>query len=266
MTDAAPGALEAALRRRREAGGKALVPYVTGGLGEWARTVEALAAIGADAIEVGLPFSDPVMDGPVIQEASQRALDAGATPPAVLARLAEIDVGAPTAVMTYYNLVYRYGLDRFAAELVACRVSGAILPDLPLDEAGPWLEAATPAGVEPVLLAAPTSTDDRLVAICGRSRGFVYGVGLLGVTGERAALAATATEVAARLKARTDTPVLVGVGVSTPAQAVEACEVADGVVVGSAIVRRLLEGASPDEVAELVGEFRAALDDRWPPG
>lgn len=258
------GPLEKALRARREAGGKALVPYVTGGFGDWELMVAAIADAGADAIEVGVPFSDPVMDGPVIQEASQRALEAGTTPASIIARLAALDVAVPMAVMTYYNLVYRFGLDRFGAELAAAGVSGAIVPDLPLDEAGPWIDAAERAGVEPVLLAAPTSPDDRLAAICERSRGFVYGVGLLGVTGEREALAATAKEVASRLKATTDTPVLVGVGVSTPEQAVEVCEVADGVVIGSAIVRRLLEGASPEEVAALVGDFRSALDARWP--
>ena len=258
------GTLETGLRARREAGGKALVPYVTGGFGAWERIVEAIADAGADAIEVGIPFSDPVMDGPVIQEASQRALDAGATPVSIVDRLADVDVPVPMAVMTYYNLVYRFGLERFAAELAAAGVAGAILPDLPLDEAGPWLAAAGPAGVEPVLLAAPTSPQNRLAAICEQSRGFVYGVGLLGVTGERAALAATAKEVAARLKATTDTPVLVGVGVSTPEQAVETCEVADGVVVGSAIVRHILEGAEPADVAALVKEFRTALDARWP--
>jgi tryptophan synthase alpha chain len=256
--------LESALRGQRAAGGKALVPYVTGGLGEWELTVEAIADAGADAIEVGIPFSDPVMDGPVIQEASQRALDGGATPSSILAGLAAVDVPAPVAVMTYYNIVHHFGLGRFAAELVVAGVAGAILPDLPLDEAGPWLTAAEAAGVEPVLLAAPTSSDARLEAICERSRGFVYGVGLLGVTGERAALATTAKEVAARLKATTDRPALIGVGVSTPEQAVQACEVADGVVVGSAIVRRIVEGAEPAEVAGLVGEFRAALDERWP--
>jgi tryptophan synthase alpha chain len=166
--------------------------------------------------------------------------------------------------MTYYNLVYRFGLERFSAEMTAAGVSGAILPDLPLNEAEPWLAAAGGEGVETVLLAAPTSPEARLTAICERSRGFVYGVGLLGVTGEREALASTAKEVATRLKAVTDLPVLVGVGISTPEQAVEACEVADGVVVGSAIVRRIVEGASPEAVAGLVAEFRAAMDDRWP--
>jgi tryptophan synthase alpha chain len=259
------GPLEAALRSRRETGGKSLVPYVTGGFGDWELIVAALADAGADAIEVGIPFSDPIMDGPVIQEASQRALDAGANPGSIVAGLAELDVAVPTAVMTYYNIVYRFGLDRFAAELAAAGVSAAILPDLPLGEAAPWLTAAERAGIEAVLLAAPTSPDERLTAICERSRGFVYGVGLLGVTGERKALAATAKQVASRLKATTDTPVLVGVGVSTPEQAVQACEAADGVVIGSVVVRRILEGADPLEVAALVGGFRAALDERWPP-
>jgi len=125
---------------------------------------------------------------------------------------------------------------------------------------GPWAAAADAAKVETVLLAAPTTPDDRLTAICARSRGFVYGVGLLGVTGERDELAGTAVEVARRLKAVTDRPVLIGVGISTPEQAAAACEVADGVVVGSALVRRVLDGAGPGGVADLVAGFRTALD------
>lgn len=258
------GAFEDALRSRRSAGGKCLVPYLTGGLGEWASYLRAAAAAGADAIEVGVPFSDPVMDGPVIQEASERALRAGATPVTILDELARADVGVPTAVMTYANLVDRAGWQRFAASLVAAGVSAAILPDIPLEETGPWCEAADAAGVETVLLAAPTASDDRLERIVARSRGFVYAVGLLGITGERAELADSATRIAGRLKQVTDLPVLVGVGISTPEQAVEVCEVADGVVVGSALVRQVLEsGAGADStevVAELVGSFRRALD------
>lgn len=258
------GAFEDALRSRRSAGGKCLVPYLTGGLGEWASYLRAAAAAGADAIEVGVPFSDPVMDGPVIQEASERALRAGATPVTILDELARADVGVPTAVMTYANLVDRAGWQRFAASLAAAGVSAAILPDIPLEETGPWCEAADAAGVETVLLAAPTAPDDRLERIVARSRGFVYAVGLLGITGERAELADSATRIASRLKQVTDLPVLVGVGISTPEQAVEVCEVADGVVVGSALVRQVLEsGAGSDStevVAELVGSFRRALD------
>src|SRR5690606_10872132 len=139
--------------------------------------------------------------------------------------------------------------ERFARSLVAAGGCAAILPDLPLEESGPWCEAADAAGVETVMLAAPTASDERLARVVERSRGFVYAVGLLGITGERAELAASAKVIAARAKALTDLPVLVGVGVSTPEQAVEVCEVADGVVVGSAIVRRMLETGSTDAVA-----------------
>ena len=255
-----PGRLETALRRRRDQGGKALVPYLTGGLGEWVPMIEAVAQAGADAIEVGVPFSDPVMDGPTIQEASDLALRQGALPNEVIEAAGAADVGIPLAVMTYYNLVFRPGVTRFAGELARAGIAGAILPDLPLDEAGPWINAADAAGVETVLLAAPTTPDDRLERIADRSRGFLYAVGLLGVTGERASLADSAKEIARRAKDVCDLPVLVGVGVSTPQQAVEVCEVADGVVVGSAIVRTALETGSPDQVAHLVGEFRAAID------
>jgi tryptophan synthase alpha chain len=251
--------LETVLRANREAGRKSFVPYLTGGLGDWTDILRATAAAGADAIEVGIPFSDPVMDGPVIQQANDRALAAGITPPAVLDQLADLDAGVPLAVMTYSNLVFRFGWRRFAARCAEVGVSGAILPDIPLEEVGPWASAADDAGVDTVMLAAPTTTDDRLAKVTERARGFVYAVGLLGITGERESLAASAVVIARRLKDVTDLPVLVGVGISTPDQAVEVCEVADGVVVGSAIVRRMLETNSADAVAELVGEFRAAL-------
>lgn len=256
------GPLEAALRLRRDGGGKSLVVYLTGGLPGWSDMVRAAADAGADAIEVGIPFSDPVMDGPVIQQASEIALAAGANPPRILADCAELDCGVPVAVMTYYNLVYRFGLERFARTARQSGVVAAILPDLPLEECADWCVAADAAGVETVMLAAPTAPDERLPRICRRARGFVYGVGLLGITGERDSLAASATDIARRLKAVTDVPVLVGVGISTPRQAVQTCVVADGVIVGSAVVRRALESGTAEGVGRLVGEFRAALDDR----
>jgi tryptophan synthase alpha chain len=253
--------LESELRDRRAAGRSLLVPYVTGGLGSgWLDVVRAVADAGADAIEIGVPFSDPVMDGRTIQEASQRALELGATPSKIVAEAAQLDVGVPLLVMIYYNLVAHAGTERFAAQLADARIDGAIVPDLPFDELDRWGEAADAASVETVLLAAPTTPDDRLGAICERSRGFVYGVSLLGVTGERARLADHAAEMGRRLKDTTDKPVLLGVGISTPEQAVAAAGAADGVIVGSALVRRLLGGGGPEEAAEFVGDLRTALD------
>jgi tryptophan synthase alpha chain len=258
------GVFETALREARGRGRKLLVPYVTGGLdvdGEsWLEVLRAAAAAGADAIEVGIPFSDPVMDGPVIQEASERALRGGATPASILDDLRRADVDVPIAVMTYANIAAHMGLERFASSLADAGVSAAILPDLPLEEVGPWAEAADAAGVETVLLAAPTAPDERLPEVCARTRGFVYAVGLLGVTGERAALASSAGEIARRLVAVTDTPVLVGVGISDAAQAVEVCEDADGVVIGSALVRRVLAGEGSAGVGAFIGGIRHALD------
>jgi tryptophan synthase alpha chain len=255
------GAMETSFRAKREAGRKLLVPYITGGLKGWQDALRAAVAAGADAVEIGLPFSDPVMDGPVIQEASQKALDEGATPVSILAEARELDVQVPLAVMTYYNIVHHAGHERFAEQLRAAGIAAAILPDLPLDESGPWCEAADAMGIETVMLAAPTAPDSRLPRITARCRGFVYSVGLLGVTGERSQLAATATSLAARLKAITDVPVLVGVGVSNAEQARAAVAVADGVVQGASVMRRMLEGGV-DAVHDYVAEVRLAIDDR----
>lgn len=261
MNVTVPGPLEQRLRAARDSGAKLLVPYVTGGMGDdWLEAVHAVADAGADAIEIGIPFSDPVMDGPTIQEASVRALARGTTPASILDSLARTEIGVPLAVMTYYNLVFRAGHRRFADSLVAAGVAGAIVPDLPLEEAGGWTEEADTAGVETVLLVAPSTPEERARRICARSRGFVYGVGLMGVTGERAELAATAREVAGRLRPLTDMPICIGIGVSTPQQAAEVCAEADGVVVGSALVRRLLDGGGPAAAAAFVGQLRAAID------
>ena len=253
------GVLEAALRGKRDAGRKLLVPYVTGGLTGWQDSVRAMAAAGADAIEIGLPFSDPVMDGPVIQLASQMALEGGATPVSILDDTRSLDVGIPLTVMTYYNTIHHTGHERFAHQLVAAGVVAALVPDLPLEESGPWCAAADAAGIETVMFAAPTAPDERLPRIAARARGFVYSVGLLGVTGERDSLAATAGALAARVKAITDIPVLIGVGVSNAAQAKQAVRFADGVVMGAAVIRRLLDGGA-DAVGEFVAEVRAEID------
>lgn len=256
-----PVPLEATLRTRRDGGRKLLVPYVTGGLGpHWTSVIEAMAAAGADAIEVGIPFSDPVMDGPTIQEASLAALRSGATPSSILSDLRQVHVGVPLVAMTYYNLVFRGGHRRFAHNLVDAGVAGIIIPDVPLEEMGDWSRAADSAGIETVLLAAPVTPDDRLAELCRRARGFVYGVNLMGVTGERAAVADSARRLGQRLKATTDKPVLMGFGITTPDQAAEAASFADGVIVASALMRILLEGGTPERVGERVAEMRAALD------
>ena len=253
------GRIETEFREKRAAGRKLLVPYITGGYPGWQDAIRAAAANGADAVEIGVPFSDPVMDGPVIQQASQAALEGGATPANVLDEVPGLDVDIPLLVMTYYNLVHHEGHRRFAHRLVEAGVSGCILPDLPLEESGPWCRAADQEGVETVMLAAPTAPDERLPLVAARARGFLYSVGLLGVTGERDTLAGTATALAARLKAITDVPVLVGVGVSNAAQAYEATRVADGVIQGASVVRRLIE-SGPDAVGAYVAEVRAAID------
>ena len=262
MVEEVFGSIETEFRAKRAAGRKLLVPYLTGGLSaDWVDSVRAAAAAGADAIEIGIPFSDPVMDGPVIQAASLRALERGATPTSILQEVAAADVGIPLVVMTYYNIAFRAGHERFAKELQEAGIGGVILPDLQMDEAGPWMEVAETHGIENVLFAAPTTPDDRMVEICRRSRGWVYGIATMGVTGERATLATTANVVASRLKAVTDRPILVGIGVSNAAQAREVSAVADGVIVGASVVRRLLEGEGPEGVARYIGELRAGLDE-----
>ena len=253
------GSLETALRARITSGGKCLVPYVTGGYPGWVDSVRACAANGADAVEIGIPFSDPVMDGPVIQQASQAALESGATPASILQEVRSLDIGIPIAVMCYYNTVFHAGHERFANDLRAAGVVAAIVPDLPLEESGEWCAAADSAGIETVMLAAPTAPDERLPRVASRARGFVYSVGLLGVTGERTTLAGTATALAARVKRVTDMPVLVGVGVSNAEQAVEASRVADGVIMGASVVRRMIEGGA-EAVGAYVASVRAALD------
>jgi tryptophan synthase alpha chain len=253
------GRMEDEFRVKRDAGRKLLVPYITGGYPGWQDAIRACAANGADAVEIGIPFSDPVMDGPVIQQASQAALDAGITPAAILDEVPDLDVDIPLAVMTYYNLVHHPGPERFAADLERAGISGAILPDLPLEESAPWCAAADAHGIETIMLAAPTAPDERLPRVAARARGFLYSVGLLGVTGERSSLAETATDLAARLKAITDVPVLVGVGVSNAEQAYQATRVADGVIQGASMVRRLME-SGPDAVGDYVAEVRAAID------
>jgi tryptophan synthase alpha chain len=232
---------------------KLLMPYITAGIGPgWTDYLTAFEDAGADLIEVGLPFSDPTVDGVTIQEASDAALARGVTPASILAELAAVGVGIPLIASTYANIALRPG---FAAALRAAGVTGLIVPDLPLDE----LAGLNAPGIEVSLLASPATPDDRLAEIGRRSQGFVYAVSVMGTTGERDRLAPSAVTLAARVKQVTDLPVLLGFGISTPGQAAEAAEVADGVVVGAAVMRRILDGAGPAEAGKFVTSLRAAL-------
>jgi tryptophan synthase alpha chain len=216
-------------------------------------------------LEVGPPFSDPLIDGPVIQRAVTAALDAGTRMDDVLGLVAELTAEAdtPVVLLVYYNLVAHRGPARFAAELASAGACGAIVPDLPPEEAGEWLAAAAEQRVAPVFLAAPTSTDRRLRAVGEAARGFVYAQATLGVTGLRAALAAGIEGLVARVRAHTDLPVCAGIGVSNAEQAAAVARFADGAIVGSALVRRLGEGGVDglrDRTAELAAAVHTARE------
>ncbi len=251
----------AALRARRE---RALVAYVTAGDPSLAATrdlVVEVARRGADVIEIGIPFSDPLADGPVIQRATQRAFAAGVTLPRVLELVREMrgEVGVPLVFLTYYNPVLAFGLKAFCATSVEAGIDGVIVADLPPEEAGPLRAEADPAGLDLIHLVAPTSTPERMRKIARASRGFVYMVSLTGVTGERAALAPDLAAQLRALRAVTTKPVCVGFGISTPAQAASVGRLADGVIVGSAIVRLVEEHGGSSELRARVGDFVAAL-------
>jgi tryptophan synthase alpha chain len=254
--------LEQALRSRRDGGGACFVPYFTGGFpGVDAALLRAVADAGADAIEVGVPHSDPVMDGGVIQQASSTALGAGATPASVIATVREAALDIPVALMTYVNPVLRRGVETFLDEASEAEVSGMIVPDLPVDEAEAFAEACAEREIDAVLLAAPGAASERLAEIGRRASGFVYCVATYGVTGARSELGTTARHLVEAMRPLTDLPLLVGVGIGTPDQAREAASFADGVVVGSALMSRLVNGDRTGTL-EMVREFRASL----PPG
>ncbi len=235
----------------RRAGGKAFVAFLTAGDPSLEATVEAALALegaGVDVLELGVPFSDPLADGPVIQRASERALARGTTLPAVLDAVRGIRRTSqiPLLLFSYFNPLLRHGLSRVVSEASAAGVDGVLVTDLPPEEAGPWLEAARPAGLDTVFLAAPTSPEERLRLVAEASRGFVYAVSRTGVTGERNALSGEARPLVERIKALTAEPVALGFGISTPEQVAAAASLADGVVVGSALVRFLEEHPGGD--------------------
>ena len=239
----------------------ALMPYLMGGfpdLDSSRAACEAAAEAGADLIELGVPFSDPLADGPVIHAAGSRALAAGATPEAVLGVCEAAAARVPVVLMVYANVVLAAGLEVYLRRAVAAGASGLIVPDLPHDEAGALREACDAEGLALVPLVAPTTPRERLEAIGADARGFVYTVSLTGTTGERGALPPELGETVERVRAHTSLPVAVGFGISTPAHARAVAELADGVIVGSRIVRAAGEGG-PAAVREVVGQLAEAL-------
>ena len=227
---------------------------------------EAAVDAGADILEVGIPFSDPIMDGPVIQAANQHVLEAGTTVTDQLEMIASLrHLEVPTLAMTYVTIADTRGYARFADELAEAGLAGVILPDLPISEAEGWLTEATRRGLATVFLASSVSTDERLEAISRRSSGWVYATGLMGVTGVKSVSAALTRPLVERVRTHTDLPVAVGIGVRDRASAAEVARYADGVIVGSSIVRAAGEGdpsGAPDRVAALVRELRAGVAER----
>ncbi|MBG0831953.1 tryptophan synthase subunit alpha [Planomonospora sp. ID67723] len=253
--------LEEFLTARRGTGRPLLVPYVTAGVTPgWTDVVHAYADAGADAVELGFPFSDPMLDGVTIQEASDRAIAAGTTVKGILEKVAALEADVPLIAMTYSNLVVQQSTAEFCARLTASGLRGLIVPDSPLEEVGELADAAAAEGLDLVLLAAPSSSRARLREITERSRGFVYALTRMGTTGECGEIPEQAARLGRELKGLTDRPVLFGFGVSNPAQAAELAGHADGVVVASALMRKLLDGAPPRELGEYVASIRRALD------
>jgi tryptophan synthase alpha chain len=214
---------------------------------------------GADMLEIGIPFSDPLMDGPVIQQASDIALKGETRPQAAIRMLQSLQPACPFVFMTYVNPILAMGETEFAARSVEAGSLGTIVPDLPVEEATAWVKASKDAGLANVFLTAPTTPRDRLQAIVDAGSGFVYCVSLLGVTGVREEVSGRASTVVALVRELTDRPALVGVGVSTPAQAADVCTFADGVIVGSAVIKAVLDDGV-DAAIGLVKSMREALD------
>ncbi|MEU7799046.1 tryptophan synthase subunit alpha [Micromonospora arborensis] len=254
-------AVETRARAARAAGRKLLVPYVTGGVTEnWTDLLRAAVDAGADAIEIGLPFSDPTLDGPVVQQSSHRALSRGATTRQILDDVSRLGLPVPLIAFTYANLVLHDGADRFCAALADAGVGGLIVPDLPVDEMEPVASAAADTNIDLVLLASPATTPHRRTEIATRSRGFIYAVSVMATTGEQTQLGTAGQQLVTSLRQATDLPVVLGFGISGPRQAAEACGYADGVAVGSALMRRVLDGAGAAELGDFLGELRTALD------
>jgi tryptophan synthase alpha chain len=268
VTDGGVARIARAFARAANEGRAALIVYLTACYPDAATSiacVEAAVAAGADVVEVGLPFSDPIMDGPVIQAANQHVLDAGTTLSDELRMVAALDhLDVPRLVMTYVTVADTRGYERFAEQCASAGVAGVILPDLPVTEAGRWRAAAGQHGLATVFLASSVSSDERLDAIAGAASGWVYAAGLLGVTGVHGVDDGPTRALVERLRARTTTPIAVGIGVRDADDARRVAGYADGVIVGSALLRAVGDGPAveaPERVGRLVADLRRGLAD-----
>ncbi len=236
--------------RTRSENRAALIGYLPAGFPTQQGCIDALTAMvegGVDAIEIGYPYSDPVMDGPVIQAAADTSLRNGTGAAEVMATLAAIAKIAPTVVMTYWNPIEKYGVDKFLADIKGNGGSGVITPDLTIEESEPWIAASTSHDTNRIYVVAPSTLEERLRKVTAATSGFVYAASLMGVTGTRTTVSSSARGLVSRLREVTDLPIAVGLGVSTPEQASEVAQYADGVIVGSAFIRLLQEAHNPQD-------------------
>jgi len=252
-----------AFARARSQDRAALITYLPAGFPDKTTSVRIIREMidaGADMIEVGIPYSDPIIDGPVVCQAAEIALAQGTTTDDSFDVVAEVAGGdAAVVMMTYWNLIDHYGEQRFAARLADVGGGGVITPDLTPEEGGEWFAACDELGLSHILLAAPSSTPERLSTVAGAASGFVYATSVMGVTGVRQAVGEHAHSLVDRVRQVTEQPVAVGIGVSTGAQAHDVAAFADGVIVGSALVRRVLEAADADAAVASVGELTREL-------
>jgi tryptophan synthase alpha chain len=254
--------IQKTFKRLRREGKKAFIPYVMAGDPDLERTrdfVRLFEECGADIVELGVPFSDPLADGPTIQRASERALQNGVTLRKVIASVRSFrqEIRIPIVLMTYYNPIYKYGMELFVTDARDAGVDGVIIPDLPPDEASEFIRYAQKAHLNSIFLLAPTSNDERIKKVVKASTGFIYYVSITGITGAALLLDGSMEVLLSRIRKHTDKPIAVGFGVSTPEEASLVASVSDGVIVGSAIVKRLQN--SPDELKQYLTGLRKAI-------
>ena len=256
--------IEKRFRELKRKNKKAFIVFITAGYPDLAVTknlILELAKIGVDIIELGVPFSDPLADGPIIQEASQAALERKANINNILNLVRQVrkDIDTPIVLMTYYNPVFCFGEERFVRKALSCGVDGVIIPDLPPEEGRAFIRLAHKLNLDTIFFLSPTSTPRRMKLVSGVSKGFIYYVSLTGVTGPRQNLPAELMDNLRVIKKNTKKPFCVGFGISSPAQVKEICKIADGVIVGSAIIKKIKENIGKPDLVRRVGEFVFSL-------